>query len=224
MAKGLSVRKKVYDILIVDDHPIVRRGLAQLISQDEDLRVCGEASNAQNALDFLKRKLPDLLIVDISLEEGVDGIELIKMVKARYSDLPMLVVSMHDEALFAERSLKAGARGYIMKQVAIEGMMEAIRRVLGGEVYVSERVSATIVKRFIDGKQEDTASPMSVLSDRELEVFRLLGRGYSTREIADQLHVSVKTVESYRAHIKEKLGFKNATELLTHAVQWVNNQ
>jgi len=111
-----------------------------------------------------------------------------------------------------------------MKQVAIEGMMEAIRRVLGGEVYVSERVSATIVKRFIDGKQEDTASPMSVLSDRELEVFRLLGRGYSTREIADQLHVSVKTVESYRAHIKEKLGFKNATELLTHAVQWVNNQ
>lgn len=186
--------------------------------------MCGEASNAQSALDFLKRKLPDLLIVDISLEEGVDGIELIKMVKARHSDLPMLVVSMHDEALFAERSLKAGARGYIMKQVAIEGMMEAIRRVLGGEVYVSERVSATIVKRFIDGKQEDTASPMSVLSDRELEVFRLLGRGYSTREIADQLHVSVKTVESYRAHIKEKLGFKNATELLTHAVQWVNNQ
>jgi DNA-binding NarL/FixJ family response regulator len=212
--------RQKHKIFIVDDHPIVRKGLSQLINQEADLVVCGEAANAENALETLKKLKPDLAIVDISLK-GVDGIELIKQMKVRYSSLPVLVVSMHDESLFAERALRVGARGYIMKQEAIENMMEAIRKVLRGELYISERVSATIVKKFIDGKSESTSSPEELLSDRELEVFQLIGQGIGTREIAEQLHVSVKTVEAYRANIKEKLSLKNATELLKHAMHWI---
>ncbi|OPY64806.1 MAG: Oxygen regulatory protein NreC [Syntrophorhabdus sp. PtaU1.Bin050] len=217
-----NVRQK-HKIFIVDDHPIVRKGLSQLINQEADLVVCGEAASAQSALETLKKLKPDLAIVDISLK-GVDGIELIKQMKVRYSNLPVLVVSMHDESLFAERALRVGARGYIMKQEAIEMMMEAIRKVLRGELYISERVSATIVKKFIDGKSESTSSPEELLSDRELEVFQLIGQGIGTREIAEQLHVSVKTVEAYRANIKEKLSLKNATELLKHAMHWVESR
>jgi DNA-binding NarL/FixJ family response regulator len=209
-------------IFIVDDHPIVRKGLAQLINQEPDMVVCGEAENAQNALELLKRIRPDLAIVDISLQ-GIDGIELIKKIKDRDINLPILVVSMHDESLFAERALKVGAKGYIMKQEAIEKMMEAIRKVIKGEVYVSERVSATIVKKFIDGKAESTRSPMEVLSNRELEVFQLIGQGFGTRQIAGELNVSIKTVESYRANIKEKLNLRNAAELIRHAVHYVDS-
>lgn len=209
-------------IFIVDDHPIVRKGLAQLINQEPDMVICGEAESAQSALEFLKKIKPDLAIVDISLQ-GIDGIELIKKIKVRDANLPVLVVSMHDESLFAERALRVGAKGYIMKQEAIEKMMEAIRRVIKGEVYVSERVSATIVKKFIDGKTESARSPVEVLSNRELEVFQLIGQGFGTRQIAQELNVSIKTVESYRANIKEKLNLKNATELLRHAVHWVDS-
>jgi len=209
-------------IFIVDDHPIVRKGLAQLINQEPDMVVCGEAENAQNALELLKRIRPDLAIVDISLQ-GIDGIELIKKIKDRDINLPILVVSMHDESLFAERALKVGAKGYIMKQEAIEKMMEAIRKVIKGEVYVSERVSATIVKKFIDGKAESSRSPMEVLSNRELEVFQLIGQGFGTRQIAGELNVSIKTVESYRANIKEKLNLRNAAELIRHAVHYVDS-
>lgn len=210
-------------IFIVDDHPIVRKGLSQMINQEADLVVCGEADSAQHALESLKKSQPDLIIVDISLQ-GIDGIELIKIIKARYSNLPALVVSMHDESLFAERALRVGARGYIMKQEAIEKMMEAIRRVLRGELYISEGVSANIVKRFIDGKTEATKSAIESLSVRELEVFQLIGKGIGTRQIADNLNVSIKTVESYRANIKEKLNLKNATELMKHAVHWVESR
>ncbi|HNT68946.1 MAG TPA: response regulator transcription factor [Syntrophorhabdaceae bacterium] len=209
-------------IFIVDDHPIVRKGLAQLINQEPDMVVCGEAENAQNALELLKKIRPDLAIVDISLQ-GIDGIELIKKIKDRDINLPILVVSMHDESLFAERALKVGAKGYIMKQEAIEKMMEAIRKVIKGEVYVSERVSATIVKKFIDGKAESSRSPMEVLSNRELEVFQLIGQGFGTRQIAGELNVSIKTVESYRANIKEKLNLRNAAELIRHAVHYVDS-
>jgi len=210
-------------IFIVDDHPIVRKGLSQMINQEADLVVCGEADSAQHALESLKKSQPDLMIVDISLQ-GIDGIELIKIIKTRYGNLPVLVVSMHDESLFAERALRVGARGYIMKQEAIEKMMEAIRRVLRGELYISEGVSANIVKRFIDGKAETTKSAIEILSDRELEVFQLIGQGIGTRQIADNLNVSIKTVESYRANIKEKLKLKNATELMKHAVHWVESR
>lgn len=223
LKKTTGTQKQRYKILIVDDHPIVRKGLAQLINQEPDLFAFGEAEDAQSTLEFLKKNKPDLAIIDISLK-GIDGIELIKKIKERYENLPMLVVSMHDESLFAERALRAGARGYIMKQEAIERMMEAIRRVIKGELYISDRVSANIVKKFIDGKKENKNSPIEILSDRELEVFRLIGQGYRTSQIADELHVSVKTVESYRANIKEKLNLKNATELLKHAVYWLDKE
>lgn len=217
--KQTAGAKQKNRIFIVDDHPIVRKGLAQLINQENDLVVCGEADNAESALEFLNKARPDLAIVDISLR-GIDGIELTKRMKARFDNIPVLVVSMHDESLFAERALRVGARGYIMKQEAIERMLEAIRKVLRGELYVSERVSANIVKRFVDGKSERMSSPEELLSDREMEVFQLIGQGFTTRQIADQLHVSAKTVEAYRAKIKEKLDLKNATELLKHAVHW----
>jgi DNA-binding NarL/FixJ family response regulator len=220
--KQVVTAKQKNRIFIVDDHPIVRKGLTQLINQEPDLTVCGEAENAEIALEFLKKVKPDLTIVDISLR-GIDGIELTKLIRARFENIPVLVVSMHDESLYAERALRAGARGYIMKQEAIEKMMEAIRKVLRGELYVSERVSANIVKRFVDGKAEGVSSPEELLSDREMEVFQLIGQGFGTRQIADQLHVSVKTVETYRANIKEKLNLKNATELMKHAVHWIES-
>ena len=218
-----SSHKQKHKIFIVDDHPIVRKGLTQLINQEADLVVCGEAESAHEALDVLKKLKPDLAIVDISLQ-GIDGIELIKTMKVRYADLPVLVVSMHDESIFAERALRAGARGYIMKQEAIEKMMEAIRRVLKGDIYISGRVSENIVRRFIDGKTEAPSSPVEVLSDRELEVFQLIGQGYKTSKIAQELHLSIKTVESYRANIKEKLNLKNAAELMKHAIHWVEGK
>jgi DNA-binding NarL/FixJ family response regulator len=221
--KQASATKQKNRVFIVDDHPIVRKGLGQLINQEEDLVVCGEADNAETALELLKKVQPDLAIVDISLR-GIDGIELTKLIKARFDSIPVLVVSMHDESLFAERALRVGARGYIMKQEAIDKMMEAIRKVLRGELYVSERVSANIVKRFVDGKADGVSSPEELLSDRELEVFQLIGQGFATRQVADQLHVSVKTVETYRANIKEKLNLKNATELMKHAVHWIERQ
>lgn len=220
--KQAVTTKQKNRIFIVDDHPIVRKGLAQLINQEEDLVICGEADNAETALEALKKVKPDLAIVDISLR-GIDGFELTKLIKARFDNIPVLVISMHDESLFAERALRVGARGYIMKQEAIEKMMEAIRKVLRGELYVSERVSANIVKRFVDGKAEGVSSPEELLSDREMEVFQLIGQGFGTRQIADQLHVSVKTVETYRANIKEKLNLKNATELMKHAVHWIES-
>lgn len=221
--KQVNTVKQKNRIFIVDDHPIVRKGLGQLINQEEDLVICGEAENAEAALELLKKVKPDLAIVDISLR-GIDGIELTKLIRARFDSIPVLVVSMHDESLFAERALKVGARGYIMKQEAIEKMMEAIRKVLRGELYVSERVSANIVKRFVDGKADGMSSPEELLSDRELEVFQLIGQGFATRQIAEQLHVSIKTVEAYRANIKEKLNLKNATELIKHAVHWIDNR
>lgn len=221
--KQANTVKQKNRIFIVDDHPIVRKGLGQLINQEEDLVICGEADNAEAALELLKKVKPDLAIVDISLR-GIDGIELTKLIRARFENIPVLVVSMHDESLFAERALKVGARGYIMKQEAIEKMMEAIRKVLRGELYVSERVSANIVKRFVDGKADGMSSPEELLSDRELEVFQLIGQGFATRQIADQLHVSIKTVEAYRANIKEKLNLKNATELIKHALHWIENR
>ena len=218
--KQVVTAKQKNRIFIVDDHPIVRKGLTQLINQEPELVVCGEAENAETALELLKKVKPDLAIVDISLR-GIDGIELTKLIRARFENILVLVVSMHDESLFAERALRAGARGYIMKQEAIEKMMEAIHKVLRGELYVSDRVSANIVKRFVDGKAEGVSSPEELLSDREMEVFQLIGQGFGTRQIADQLHVSVKTVETYRANIKVKLNLKNATELMKHAVHWI---
>jgi len=216
-----EIRKK--KILIVDDHPILRKGLTLFINQEPDLVVAGEAEDAHHALDMIDALKPDMVIVDISLP-GIDGIELIKTIKMRYHNIPTLVVSMHDESLFAERAIRAGARGYIMKQEAVEDVLVAIRRVLNGEIFVSNKIATRILEKFVDADTGKVASFIELLSNRELTVFQMIGQGFGTRQIAEKLHVSVKTVESYRAHIKEKLKLNNATDLLKYAIQWVQNK
>jgi len=213
--------KRKSRVFLVDDHPIVRYGLAQLITREMNLAVCGEAEDARTALKAIAELKPDLVIVDVWLK-NVSGIELIKTIKARHADLPILVVSMFDESVYAERVFRAGAKGYIMKQEAIEWIMRAIHRVLSGEIYISEVIGAKILKNLAGGRLDKSSSSLESLSDRELEVFQLIGRGYGTREIAEKLSLSVKTVESYREHIKEKMKLKKATELVRLAVQWVH--
>ena len=218
-APAPSLKKTAIRVLIVDDHPIVRQGLAQLINQETDLMVCGESESAHHAIDAIGTLKPDIVIVDISLG-GTSGIELVKNIKVRYPKLLILVHSMHDETLYAERLLRAGASGYIMKQEATERVLTAIRKVLGGEIYLSEKMSAKMMQQLVGGKTASTGSPIERLSDRELEVFGLIGQGHGTRQIAEKMHLSVKTIESHRAHIKEKLNLKNANELVLHAIQW----
>ena len=210
-------------VFVVDDHPIVRQGLSQLINQEPDLNVCGEAEDCRGALDRLAAAKPDIVIVDVSLN-GPDGIELLKTIRSRDAKLPVLMLSMHDESLYAERALRAGANGYIMKQEATDKVLVAIRQILNGEVYISDRMAQKMVHQFIGRSGVARHSTVEDLTDRELEVFRLIGQGHGTRQIAEELHLSVKTVESYYAHIKEKLSLKNARELVQRAVQWVGNQ
>jgi DNA-binding NarL/FixJ family response regulator len=210
-------------VFVVDDHPIVRQGLSQLINREPDLTVCGEAEDARTALDRIAPSEADILIVDVSLE-GPDGIELLKTIRSRDTKLPVLMLSMHDESLYAERALRAGANGYIMKQEATERVLIAIRQILSGEVYVSDRMAQKMMQQFIHRSRVANRSSMAELTDRELEVFRLIGQGHGTRQIAEELHLSVKTVESYYAHIKDKLSLRNARELVQHAVQWINSE
>jgi DNA-binding NarL/FixJ family response regulator len=205
-------------VLIVDDHPIVRHGLALLINREPDLMVCGEADDAQSATQAIVSLRPDLVILDISLS-GPDGLELLKQIRTLNTDLPVLMLSMHDETTYAERVLRAGANGYIMKQEATDRLLTAIRRILEGQVYVPDRVASRLLRQYAHTSTVTARSPLAALSDRELEVFRLIGAGRSTREIAEILHVSVKTVESYQAHIKEKLELRNARELQYHAIE-----
>ena len=210
-------RKKT--VFVVDDHPIVRQGLALLIDQEADLTVCGEAEEMYSALSAIQAVRPDILIVDISLN-GPDGLELLKNIRLGSPRLPVLILSMHDESIYAERALRAGANGYIMKQEATEKVLVALRRILSGEIYVSERVANSMLRHYVRGADPSEHSSISDLTDRELEVFRLIGEGHGTRQIAEALHLSVKTVESYQAHIKEKLSLRSARELVQHAVQW----
>jgi len=209
-------------VLLVDDHPIVRQGLTQLINREPDLLVCGDAQDANSALLAIAAHRPDIVILDISLN-GPDGLAVLKDIRTNYGVLPVLVLSMHDEALYAERALRAGANGYIMKQEATERVLEAIRRIRGGEVYVSDRIAKRRLRQVVSSPAKGK-SPMEALTDRELAVFRLIGKGRATREIAEDLHISVKTVESYQAHIKEKLSLHNARELVQHAFQWVTRE
>lgn len=209
-------------VFIVDDHPIVRQGLTQMLKQEVDLAVCGEAEDVQHALQAIAELQPDLVLVDLSLKGG-SGLVLIRALKALQSTLPVLVVSMHDESLYVERVLRAGARGYIMTQEATDTMMHAVRRVLRGEIYVSNTMMTKLLGRFAFDAADTAASDIERLSNRELEVFRLIGEGHSTRHIAAALHVSMKTVESHRAHIKEKLQLHDSGELVRYAVQWVDH-
>src|SRR3984957_16065012 len=207
-------------VFLVDDHPIVRQGLALFIGRGADLVVCGEADGGCGVLQRIAELRPDIVILDISLN-GPDGLDLLKTIRTRDPGLPVLVLSMHDELTYAERALRAGANGYIMKQEATEKVLIAIRRILRGEMYLSDRLTNRMLQQFVRGSvAPNMESPLSNLSDRELEVFRLIGEGHATRQIADELHISIKTVESYQAHIKEKLALRNARELVQHAIEW----
>ena len=206
-------------VLVVDDHPLMRQGLALLINQQQDMQVCGEAQEAQAAMHAIAQLRPDIMILDISLN-GPDGLDILKNIRATNPDLPVLILSMHDEAIYAERALRARANGYIMKQEATEKVLVAVRRILNGEVYLSERMSNKMLQQYIGGAPSMIQSRIASLSDRELEVFRLIGEGRGTREIAEELHLSIKTVETYQAHIKEKLALRSGRELIQHAIQW----
>ena len=209
-------------VFLVDDHPLVREWLSQLIQREDDLAVCGEAEDTQEALNKIEETKPDIVVADISLK-NTHGLELVKDLQARLPSLPVLVLSMHDESLYAERVLRAGAKGYITKQEATKKILQAVRQVLNGQIYISEKMAARMVHKMVLGRTDNQKSPIERLTDRELEVFQLIGRGQGTRRIATDLHLGVKTVESYRARIKEKLKLEDGTQLLQHAIQWVHS-
>jgi DNA-binding NarL/FixJ family response regulator len=209
-------RRKVF---VVDDHPIVRSGLTQLINGEPDLSVCGDAEEMHAALQSIDSVKPDILIVDISLN-GPDGLDLLKHVRTKDPSLPILILSMHDESIYAERALRAGANGYIMKQEATDRVLTALRRILNREIYVSDRIANKMLRQFVGGSPATSQrSPLDELSDRELEVLRLIGEGHGTRQISEELHISIKTVETYQGHLKEKLGLRNSRELVQYAIQ-----
>jgi DNA-binding NarL/FixJ family response regulator len=216
-SRGVSeIRKKT--VFVVDDHPLLRQGLALLINREADLAVCGEAEEAKAAMKAIAARQPDILIADISLN-GPDGLDLLKNIRALYPGLPVLILSMHDESIYAERALRARANGYIMKQEATEKVLVAVRRILGGDIYLSDRMANKLLHQYISGTSVDLSSQLSALSDRELEVFRLIGEGRSTRQVAEKLQLSMKTVETYQAHIKTKLSLRSGRELVQHAIQ-----
>ena len=216
-------KNPVRRVLIVDDHPMMRQGMAQLINNEPDLKVGAEADRGSQAMVALAAQKLDLVLLDISFPDK-NGLEIVKDIRALHPGLPILVVSMHDEVLYAERVLRAGARGYIMKQEGGKKMMQAIRQVLDGKIYVSDKISAQILETLSGRRDPPGGSPVQQLSDREFEVFELIGRGKGTREIADHLHLSVKTVEVHRARIKQKLALKSATEVVRCAVRWTEAQ
>jgi len=207
-------------ILIVDDHPLFCEGLRQMIDRNPQLVVCGQVPDATGAMKAVAELKPDLVLVDISLE-GANGIDLIKTLKGKYDELPVLVISMHDESLYAERALRAGAQGYIMKNQPAKTVRAAIFKVLGGDIFLSEKMSTSMLAKLMKGKTEPPVSPIQQLSDRELEVFQMLGQGKPTRQIAEELDLTIPTIHSFRLRIKEKLQFKSSTEMMLHAMQWV---
>ncbi|MDB6095056.1 MAG: two component transcriptional regulator, LuxR family [Verrucomicrobia bacterium] len=206
-------------IMLVDDHPLLRRGMRVLIEQRSRFEICGEADNAPEAVDMVRRIKPDLTIVDITLK-STNGIELTKALRAQAPDMRILVVSMHDEEVYAERALRAGAMGYLMKHEAVEMVIIALERILGGDIYVSDRLKEKMLHRFLNHSTEKVVSLAELLSDRELEVLELIGEGYGTRAIAEQLGLSVKTIDSYREHLKLKLNLGTSSELVRYAIQW----
>src|ERR1700735_1945120 len=212
-------KRKVRRVLIVDDHPIVRQGLRRVMENEDDLAVCGEAETARDARAAIKEQNPDVIIADISLKQG-DGIELVRDVRAHHPQLPILVLSMHDEAIYAERMLSAGANGYIMKQAASEQFLISLRRVLDGGIYVSEAVGNNMIQKFAAGGSYISATPIDRLSNRELQILHMIGKGMSTRETAHSLNLSIKTVESHRQRIKRKLNLTTGTQLVQYAVNW----
>jgi len=219
-ARQKEARAKRARILLVDDHAVVRYGIGQLINRQDDMVVCGEEEDASKALKAITSLKPDLVIADISLKES-SGLGLMRNIQAQYPGLPVLVVSAHDEAVYSEIAFRAGASGYLMKEDTIEKILTAIRRVLGGSIYVSEALGARMVQQQVRGQTNKKVSSLKKLSDRELEVLQLIGQWKRTRQIAQELHLSVKTIEYYREQIKKKLDLKNASELTQYATSWV---
>jgi len=210
-------------ILLIDDHPFMRAGLAQLIDRQPDMIVCGEAGNPAEAFTAMAAAKPDLVLSDLTMP-GRSGLEFIKDLLAVSPGMPVLVVSMHDEVVYSERALRAGARGYIMKEAGGENLLAALRQVMRGEVYLSPRMSARVLEGMAGRRPRSSQSPIETLTDREFEVFQLIGQGKSTRDIATQLHISPKTVDVHRGHLKEKLNLRDVTALIRHAVRWVETQ
>ena len=210
-------------ILIVDDHPVFRRGMMALLVEQKDFHICGEAENASQALALMRERKPDMALVDISLP-GMNGIELIKMMLAEEPKLSIIILSMHDESLYALRALRAGAKGYLMKAEAIDHVVKALRKVMDGALYISPRLSERLIFKAIQSDNSDSVSPVDRLSDRELEVLQHMGKGSGTRDIAGSLRLSIKTIETHRSHIKEKLGLKDAAELVRFASEWSSLQ
>jgi len=210
-------------VLVVDDHPFMRAGLALLINQQADLEVCGEAGNPAEAGEAIARLRPDVVLSDITMP-GRSGLEFIKDLHAAHPHLPVLVVSMHDEAIYAERVIRAGGRGYIMKEAGGENLLAALRQVLRGEIYVSPRIASRLVENLSARRPRGSSSPIEALTDREFEIYRLIGEGRATRDIAAQLNLSPKTVDVHRANLKAKLGVEDMTALVRHAVRWIENQ
>jgi DNA-binding NarL/FixJ family response regulator len=218
MSGKINAIKGGHRIMLVDDHPVIRNGLAQLIDQEPDLKVCGQFDDSARAMEAIAALQPNLAIVDLSLKES-SGLDLVKHIKFAHPNVAILVLSMHDESLYAERVLHAGASGYVMKHEATDLVLSAIRKVLNGGIHLSEGLSSKFTQRLATGKAAASGSVMDRLSDRELEIFRLIGEGRGTRQIAEQLRLSVKTVESHRAHLKEKLNLKDSTALVHMATQ-----
>ena len=207
-------------IFIVDDHAMFREGIRQLIDREPDLTVCGDAAGAEDASRGIAELKPDLVIIDLSLS-GTTGLDLIKALKKEYDDLPVLVVSMHEESLYAQRALHAGASGYVMKQEPAKTVKAAIRKVLGGDIHLSEKMTTSMLGKVLrQGQTAESISPMEKLSDRELEVFRMLGEGKTSRQIAEELDLTIATINSFRNRIKEKLDYRNSAEMVLHAIQW----
>jgi len=222
MSVRITSERTQAKVFLVDDHPLVREWLSQLIQREDDLAVCGEAEDVQDALQKIEETKPDIVVADISLK-STHGLELVKDLQVRLPSLPVLVLSMHDESLYAERVLRAGAKGYITKQEATKKILQAVRQVLSGQIYISEKMASRMVHKMVLGRTDNQKSAIERLTDRELEVFQLIGRGQGTRRIASELHLGIKTVESYRARIKEKLKLEDGTQLLQHAIQWVHS-
>jgi len=222
-AKQNQVKDNRKRVLLVDDHAVVRYGIAQLINQQSDLVVCGEEEDAAKALSAITNLKPDIVIADISLKDS-SGLELMRNIKAQYAGLPVLVVSAHEESVYAEIAFRAGALGYLMKGDALEKVLTALRRVLSGNIYVSDALAARMLQQQVRGAADPGESPVDGLSDRELEVFQLIGQWKKTKEIAQALHLSIKTIEYYREQIKQKLNLKNAAELTQHATAWVQRE
>ncbi len=222
ISSGTQVAEKSR-VFIVDDHAMFREGLRQLIEYDPRLTVCGDAPDAGAGIEAIRRLRPDVVIVDITLAES-SGLDLIKTLRQQQEDLPVLVVSMHEESLYAERALRAGAMGYVMKNESGKTVTAAIHSVLRGEMYLSRKMASSVISKFARGETEKTLSPLEILSDRELEVFRMLGQGKGTRQIAQDLGLSIPTIQSFRNRIKEKLHLKTAPELVLHAINWVQRE